>query len=143
MSSACVSMGGLGPDEAEDSVRRALPWVDVSNLNVTTAAGVEMPRLIYGTAWKETRIGPGATADLVEQAIMAGFRGVDTACQPMHYHEPGVGEGLARIFAKVRIELAACLLGCALPLIGLLAQGQTSRESLFIQVCGCDAPVLM
>lgn len=26
---------------------------------------------------------------------MAGFRGVDTACQPKHYNEPGVGEGLA------------------------------------------------
>lgn len=48
-----------------------------------------MPKLIYGTAWKKD-----LTASLVEQAIMMGFRGIDTACQPKHYHEPGVGEGL-------------------------------------------------
>jgi hypothetical protein len=29
----------------------------------------------------------------VEQAIRLGFRGLDTACQPKHYHEPGVGAG--------------------------------------------------
>jgi diketogulonate reductase-like aldo/keto reductase len=45
-------------------------------------------RLIYGTAWKERR-----TADLVHQAIIKGFRHIDTACQPKHYHEAGVGEG--------------------------------------------------
>ena len=48
------------------------------------------PRLIYGTAWKKA-----ATAALVELAIRQGFRGIDTACQPKHYHEPGVGEGVA------------------------------------------------
>eukprot|EP01046_Picozoa_sp_COSAG06_P056237 COSAG06_NODE_10574_length_1656_cov_2.099550_2_plen_135_part_00 len=67
-------------------------WVDVSEPTVTTAAGVTMPRLIYGTAWKETRVGPGATARLVAEAVRAGFTGIDTACQPKHYHEPGVGE---------------------------------------------------
>jgi len=50
-----------------------------------------IPFMIYGTAWKK-----GATADLVERALLKGFRGVDTACQPRHYHEPGVGEGLLR-----------------------------------------------
>lgn len=49
-----------------------------------------MPGIIYGTAWKETR-----TAAWVEQAIALGFRGIDTACQPKHYHEAGVGAGLA------------------------------------------------
>ena len=53
-------------------------------------AGVQVPALIYGTAWKK-----GQTADLVALAIRAGFRGIDTACQPKHYHEPGVGEGVA------------------------------------------------
>jgi diketogulonate reductase-like aldo/keto reductase len=52
--------------------------------------GVRIPKLIYGTAWKKER-----TAELVEQAITLGFRGIDTACQPKHYQEPGVGEGLA------------------------------------------------
>ena len=48
------------------------------------------PRIIYGTAWKKA-----ATAALVELALRQGFRGIDTACQPKHYHEPGVGEGVA------------------------------------------------
>lgn len=52
--------------------------------------GVRMPRIIYGTAWKQEK-----TAALVEKAIHAGFRGIDTACQPKHYHEAGVGEGIA------------------------------------------------
>jgi diketogulonate reductase-like aldo/keto reductase len=49
-----------------------------------------MPRLIYGTAWKKDD-----TARLVRTALAAGFRGIDTACQPKHYHEAGVGEGIA------------------------------------------------
>ncbi|MBF0096798.1 MAG: aldo/keto reductase [Magnetococcales bacterium] len=49
-----------------------------------------MPGILYGTAWKKER-----TATLVEQALRQGFRGIDTACQPKHYHEPGVGEGIA------------------------------------------------
>ena len=61
---------------------------------VDSTAGVSMPRLIYGTAWKQER-----TAALVETAIAQGFRGIDTACQPRHYHEPGVGEGLAKACA--------------------------------------------
>jgi len=56
---------------------------------VRTVSGVEMPRLIYGTAWKKE-----ATAPLVVSAVLAGFRGIDTACQPKHYFEPGVGEAL-------------------------------------------------
>jgi diketogulonate reductase-like aldo/keto reductase len=59
---------------------------------LTTAAGVKMPPIIYGTAWKEDR-----TADLVVQAVRAGFRGIDTACQPKHYNEPQVGEALRRL----------------------------------------------
>lgn len=57
---------------------------------IVSASGVAMPRIIYGTAWKKER-----TADLVEMALRAGFRGVDTACQPKHYHEAGVGKGIA------------------------------------------------
>ena len=61
----------------------------------TSAQGVEMPRIIYGTAWKKER-----TAGLVEQALALGFRGIDTACQPKHYDEAGVGAGLAAALAK-------------------------------------------
>ena len=71
----------------------------------TTLAGVKMPWLIYGTAWKKER-----TADLVVQAIQAGFRGIDTACQPKHYDEPLVGAALLR-----------------------LNELQIERESLFVQ----------
>ncbi len=52
--------------------------------------GVQMPRIVYGTAWKKAR-----TAELVTQAITLGFRGIDTAGQPKHYFEAGVGTGLA------------------------------------------------
>ncbi|MCH8217338.1 MAG: aldo/keto reductase [Planctomycetes bacterium] len=57
-----------------------------------SAVGVNMPWLIYGTAWKKER-----TADLVVKAIQAGFRGIDTACQPKHYDEPLVGEALHKL----------------------------------------------
>jgi len=59
---------------------------------LTTSVGVKMPRIIYGTAWKKDH-----TADLVEKAILAGFRGIDTACQPKHYNEPLVGAALQRL----------------------------------------------
>lgn len=54
-----------------------------------------MPALLYGTAWKKDR-----TAELVEKAVLLGFRGIDTACQPKHYSEPGVGEALKRLAAQ-------------------------------------------
>lgn len=57
---------------------------------LTSAQGVKMPPIIYGTAWKGER-----TAALVEQAINLGFRGIDTACQPRHYNESGAGDGVA------------------------------------------------
>jgi len=50
--------------------------------------------MIYGTAWKKER-----TAALVAEAVANGFRGIDTACQPKHYDEPGVGAALAATFA--------------------------------------------
>lgn len=70
-----------------------------------SSAGVRMPKLIYGTAWKKEQ-----TQTLVTQAVTAGFRGIDTACQPKHYHEAGVGDALE----------------------ALCKQGIT-RESLYIQ----------
>jgi len=61
---------------------------------IETPAGVRMPQLLYGTAWKAQQ-----TADCVKRALQAGFRGIDTACQPKHYHEPGAGEGIAEFLA--------------------------------------------
>jgi diketogulonate reductase-like aldo/keto reductase len=60
---------------------------------IVSNAGVRLPRLLYGTAWKKDD-----TAGLVELALAQGFRGIDTACQPKHYNEGGVGEGLAAAF---------------------------------------------
>ena len=61
---------------------------------VTSDAGVRIPAIIYGTAWKTTD-----TERLVTLAIRLGFRGIDTACQPKHYNETGVGAGLAMCLA--------------------------------------------
>lgn len=62
---------------------------------VRTAAGVQMPLLIYGAAWKKER-----TAELVEQALLSGFRGIAVACQPRHYREDGVGAALRAAAAR-------------------------------------------
>lgn len=61
---------------------------------------------IYGTAWKEEQ-----TAALVEEALSAGFRAIDTANQRKHYHEAGAGETIAR----------------------WLRESKVTREELFIQ----------
>lgn len=65
----------------------------------------EQPNIIYGTAWKKTQ-----TKALVEKAFSLGFTAIDTACQPKHYHEAGVGEAIT----------AYC-------------QSKGRRENLFIQ----------
>lgn len=68
--------------------------------------------LIYGTAWKKQR-----TADLVYQAVRAGFRAFATAAQPKHYEEPLVGQGLSRAIAEgivTRTELFVSPWGFAL-----------------------------
>ncbi|WVW85982.1 hypothetical protein I302_108020 [Kwoniella bestiolae CBS 10118] len=69
-------------------------------------SGINMPKIMYGTAWKKER-----TTELVTQAIKAGFRGVDTACQPKHYREDLVGKALRDVFE----------------------QGVVKREEVFIQ----------
>ncbi len=56
---------------------------------IITSAGIKMPKIIYGTAWKKEY-----TTALVETALKSGFRGIDTACQPKHYNEELVGEAL-------------------------------------------------
>ena len=52
--------------------------------------GVNVPRFVYGTAWKEEE-----TARLAGLALRQGFRGIDTANQRRHYHEAGVGQAVA------------------------------------------------
>lgn len=60
------------------------------NEYVTSIHGVRSPRIIYGTAWKKSR-----TQELVSLALRHGFRGIDTAGQPKHYDEAGVGAAIA------------------------------------------------
>jgi diketogulonate reductase-like aldo/keto reductase len=57
---------------------------------IVSNAKNRVPKIIYGTAWKKA-----ATEQLVSLAIQNGFRGIDTACQPKHYDEAGVGAGVA------------------------------------------------
>jgi diketogulonate reductase-like aldo/keto reductase len=67
---------------------------------------LQMPKLLYGTAWKKER-----TKDLVYLALSCGFRGIDTACQPRHYNEKLVGDAINQY----------------------IREGKAKREDLFIQ----------
>ncbi|KAL5631750.1 hypothetical protein ACGC1H_007303 [Rhizoctonia solani] len=58
-----------------------------------------LPKIIYGTAWKKDQ-----TKALVTRAILQGFRGIDTACQPKHYREDLVGEALAELYEQNRVS---------------------------------------
>jgi diketogulonate reductase-like aldo/keto reductase len=52
--------------------------------------GVQVPRILYGTAWKESE-----TKRLTELALQQGFRGIDTANQRRHYDEAAVGRAIS------------------------------------------------
>lgn len=78
---------------------------------IISIAGVRVPWILYGTAWKKSD-----TENFVRTAIRLGFRGIDTACQPKHYDEPGVGAGVA-----------ACLRGEP------VCNGNLAREDLYLQ----------
>jgi diketogulonate reductase-like aldo/keto reductase len=62
---------------------------------VTSYNGITMPAMMYGTAWKKD-----ATTKLVEAAVDAGFRSIDTANQLIHYDEALVGEALLALQQK-------------------------------------------
>ncbi|EEY21021.1 conserved hypothetical protein [Verticillium alfalfae VaMs.102] len=59
------------------------------------AAVPSIPRLLYGTAWKQ-----GRTTPLVLAALRSGFRAFDTAAQPLHYREDLVGAALQQHLAS-------------------------------------------
>jgi diketogulonate reductase-like aldo/keto reductase len=56
---------------------------------------VQVPRFLYGTAWKEDQ-----TQRLTELALRQGFRGIDTANQRRHYQEAAVGQAIAAAVAS-------------------------------------------
>ncbi|HJU06102.1 MAG TPA: aldo/keto reductase [Nitrospiraceae bacterium] len=66
---------------------------------------VPIPSFMYGTAWKKD-----ATVQLVQLAVTAGFRAIDTANQLIHYQETLVGDALQT-----------------------LAKSGIARETLFLQ----------
>ena len=59
----------------------------------------QVPRLVYGTAWKKE-----TTGGLVELALHAGFVGFDTAAQPKHYAEKLVGDGIRTVLAEGKVK---------------------------------------
>jgi diketogulonate reductase-like aldo/keto reductase len=74
-------------------------------MTLTAYNNVPLPLWMYGTAWKKE-----ATAQLVQQAVAAGFTAIDTANQLIHYQEALVGDALQA-----------------------LAKQGIKRESLFLQ----------
>ena len=70
-----------------------------------TSPVAALPRIMYGTAWKEERTEP-----LTKLALVAGFRAVDTANQRKHYFEAGVGQALAAAFAEGLVTRAELFL---------------------------------
>ena len=64
------------------------PKESIHDLSARTILASNRPYILYGTAWKKDD-----TADLVYAAVHAGFRFIDTACQPKHYNEADVGHG--------------------------------------------------
>ena len=58
-------------------------------MTLTAYNHVPIPSFMYGTAWKKE-----ATTRLVQLAVAAGFRAIDTANQLIHYQEALVGEAL-------------------------------------------------
>lgn len=64
-------------------------------MSLTTYNNVALPSFMYGTAWKKE-----ATTGLVELAVDAGFKAIDTANQLIHYQEALVGDALLALQKK-------------------------------------------
>lgn len=75
-----------------------------------------IPQFLYGTAWKGDQ-----TAALTRLALDQGFRAIDTANQRKHYHEAGVGEGLASAIAD-----------------GVVTRDQVFLQTKFTHIAGQD-----
>jgi diketogulonate reductase-like aldo/keto reductase len=73
--------------------------------DVLIVDGVRVPHFLYGTAWKEDE-----TQRLVEHALQAGFRGIDTANQRRHYHEAAVGQAIAAAIRSGSVKRDALFL---------------------------------
>jgi diketogulonate reductase-like aldo/keto reductase len=67
--------------------------------------GVDVPRFLYGTAWKEE-----ATERLTGLALQHGFRGIDTANQRRHYDEAAVGRAVSAVITSGLVSRAELFL---------------------------------
>jgi diketogulonate reductase-like aldo/keto reductase len=70
--------------------RRESPTGKVMLERHRSIEGIRVPRILYGTAWKEQR-----TQSLTQLALQQGFRGIDTANQRRHYDEAAVGRAIS------------------------------------------------
>lgn len=80
--------GGTGGDNGVRPPKARSLVMMASAHTIETIISTGKPFLVYGTAWKKE-----LTAKHVADAVQAGFRFIDTACQPKHYNEAGVGDG--------------------------------------------------
>lgn len=64
-------------------------------MTLTAYNQVPVPSFMYGTAWKKV-----ATTQLVQLAVAAGFKAIDTANQLIHYEEALVGQALQALEKK-------------------------------------------
>jgi diketogulonate reductase-like aldo/keto reductase len=93
----------------------------------TTGAGMRSPKILYGTAWKKDD-----TARLVTTAIQLGFCGIDTACQPKHYNEAGVGAGIAACFGAAWLLLRN----------QRVCDNKLQTPSFHLRILGCEDIIL-
>lgn len=70
-----------------------------AHLSAENMLNSKRPYILYGTAWKKDH-----TADLVYAAVYAGFRFIDTACQPKHYNEADVGYGWKTAADEMKLQ---------------------------------------
>ncbi|EDN96934.1 hypothetical protein SS1G_01862 [Sclerotinia sclerotiorum 1980 UF-70] len=84
---------------ASTSTTKLSKILESSIVNSGTASQITVPRIIYSTSWHKEK-----TADLVYQAIRAGYRGVETGAEPLRYDEKAVGEGIRRAIEERMVE---------------------------------------
>jgi len=90
-SSGSIISSNKNKDSKLKSMRKSLRG-GASIVKMSSFSSSTVPNILYGTAWKKNR-----TAELVELAIKTGFRAIDTACQPKHYNEKGVGDAVKKL----------------------------------------------
>mmetsp|Transcript_3134 Transcript_3134/g.4505 ORF Transcript_3134/g.4505 Transcript_3134/m.4505 type:complete len:398 (+) Transcript_3134:665-1858(+) len=67
--------------------------------------GVQIPGMLFGTAWKKD-----ATYDQTIRALEMGYRGIDSANQPLHYNEPATGRAVGDFMKTHSIARGALFL---------------------------------